>query len=643
MSKENISKCKSKIDIDKCVKKILYNKNITEDWVGKKFCGNSKTIADKLNGVAKQLKEFQKATVSHVYERFLEQDRILVADEVGLGKTMIAKGTIAAMLLKHVYSKGNKPFKVVYICSNHSIAKQNISKLDVLGNNTLIRSRLSSLHFEIEKIKDCNNKSPLELIALTPSTSFDLGRGEGNAWERALIYNTISHLKLIKSNNIKKIDRIFKGRAKKNWGNYKKNIEKEFKNISKNELYIKDIEKFLKQEDDYNKIKKQIKEGQCKQCLVKELRGLFAKYSINNLNPDLVILDEFQRYSNLINYSKTDGEVDENIIKLASEFFEPNKNSTNKSNPKVLLLSATPYKLYNTFQEETSDGSAMDEFFKVVEFLKNSDINEFKNNWEKYTASLKKLSPENIKDVSENLKIIEKDLYQFICRTERQQLIGQNLDNKLESIIIEINKEDILSYYQVEKLCRKMQDIPYINVDYIKSSPWPLSFITNKYKIKEKISEFYNKNNIIKSEEPNLLWIENEEILKRTEEVPNAKFRQFKNIVFGKENNSTGIEYLLWVPPSKPYYKFDGVYKDYNNNDFSKYLVFSKWEFVPRMISILFSIESSKKYIDDEDKSGRLRWTESNKKGSKCIFTYLPLLYPSKALVNLYNPFDKKY
>ena len=44
------------------------------------------------------LKDFQRATVDYVFDRFYGPDptrRFLVADEVGLGKTLVARGVIA--------------------------------------------------------------------------------------------------------------------------------------------------------------------------------------------------------------------------------------------------------------------------------------------------------------------------------------------------------------------------------------------------------------------------------------------------------------------------------------------------------------------------------------------------------------------
>ena len=47
--------------------------------------------------VKERLSDFQSATVDYIDQRFYEdgQNRMLVADEVGLGKTWIAKGVVA--------------------------------------------------------------------------------------------------------------------------------------------------------------------------------------------------------------------------------------------------------------------------------------------------------------------------------------------------------------------------------------------------------------------------------------------------------------------------------------------------------------------------------------------------------------------
>jgi MoxR-like ATPase len=52
-----------------------------------------------VDAVLRGLKDFQRDTVEYVYQRlFLDADRqrrFLIADEVGLGKTLVARGLIA--------------------------------------------------------------------------------------------------------------------------------------------------------------------------------------------------------------------------------------------------------------------------------------------------------------------------------------------------------------------------------------------------------------------------------------------------------------------------------------------------------------------------------------------------------------------
>ncbi len=71
-------------------------------------------------------KPFQEATVLHVVAQLRDHSgprRFLVADEVGLGKTLVAQG-----ILQHLAS-GSHPFNVFYVCSSLTIASQNRDSL----------------------------------------------------------------------------------------------------------------------------------------------------------------------------------------------------------------------------------------------------------------------------------------------------------------------------------------------------------------------------------------------------------------------------------------------------------------------------------------------------------------------------------
>ena len=139
------------------------------------------------------LKDFQRATVERVDYLFRHnQNRVLVADEVGMGKTLIARGAIVKTARLRIEEK-DELFKVIYICSNQNIANQNIRKLDVTGKNAIgsvSDTRLSMQHLKItEQENDPQIKEGyIQLIPLTPETSFRMTSGGGSVQERALMY-----------------------------------------------------------------------------------------------------------------------------------------------------------------------------------------------------------------------------------------------------------------------------------------------------------------------------------------------------------------------------------------------------------------------------------------------------------------------
>ena len=85
-----------------------------------------------VEAVLADLKDFQRRTARWAFERmFAAEDpatRFLVADEVGLGKTHVAKGVVA-QVIDHLRRTGDARHDIVYVCSNAAIARQNVRKL----------------------------------------------------------------------------------------------------------------------------------------------------------------------------------------------------------------------------------------------------------------------------------------------------------------------------------------------------------------------------------------------------------------------------------------------------------------------------------------------------------------------------------
>lgn len=164
--------------------------------------------------MSQEVKDFQRATANrilHIYKN-LGHRRVLLADEVGLGKTFVAKQVINLVREWHKQEKDDF-FKVVYICSNANIADQNIEKLGVENRMSISESRLSMQHLYIKlaekRIAEQHEQGemPESIIPLTPSTSFRFYSAQGTANERALMYNIFADW--INSKSIKKLSVIF--------------------------------------------------------------------------------------------------------------------------------------------------------------------------------------------------------------------------------------------------------------------------------------------------------------------------------------------------------------------------------------------------------------------------------------------------
>lgn len=610
----------------------------------------------------KGLKDFQRATVDRVDYLFRKgQNRVLVADEVGMGKTLIARGTIVKTARLRLEEKDDL-FKVIYICSNQNIANQNIRKLDVTGKNVIGSvddTRLSMQHLKITEQE--NNptikESFIQLIPLTPETSFRMTSGGGSVRERALMFAILRRMPDFRG-HITSLEKFMMLDAIKAWDEWAKwsfeNRVRECEKLTDGrypENVIKRIENYPEYADIKNMLLNHLNERRYRKQLtysnyqvMNKLRVMFARISVSMLEPDLVIMDEFQRFKFLL--SSDDSELGI----LAHSFLSGHET-------RVLLLSATPYKLYSTLEEidENQLDEHYEEFFQVMDFLFDNGKKdaEFREVWKNYSVALNELKACDgaiiqIKEQAENA------MYQGVCRTERISVMdsGDYTDDSSVKKHLTVDENDINSYLQMAKLLSKTDSRYSLPVDYVKSCPYLMSFM-KKYKIKEQIEKYYRNHpdDFEKEREQNLLWI-NKSKITRYDELPktNARLEALKEKAFIGD-----AEKYLWVPPSKPYYELRGAYK--NSKAFSKILVFSSWEMVPRMIGAMLSYEAERRTIGklvhqskNQDKKNtsyfsegsrrypmaRLRFNVSN--GEVRGMSLFCLLYPSKTLAGMYSP-----
>lgn len=628
------------------------------------------SVADKLDIIEKNvmsgLKDFQRATVERISELYRGgQMRVLVSDEVGLGKTLIARGTIAqfAQLKKN---EGDNLVKVVYICSNAAIADQNLNKLRItseIQRESSSYSRLSMQHLNIfnqENDDDVLNGF-IQLIPLTPDTSFRMTRGAGTVEERALMYAILRRVGALKRYS-RQLDELLSNGAYRSWDDWaKRYYEYEVRKCNDKSKktylsYMLDITSTYLNKlqdngvtllDEIIEICKEVKSNRadsivCKDLLIK-LRIMFARISLEKLDPDLVIMDEFQRFKFLLN---SDPNSDTGL--LANKFF-------NSENVRMLLLSATPYKMYSTLEEidEAQVDEHYKEFFDVMDFLNltENERKNFKTVWNNYSVQLKELT-KGLSTVIEVKREAEKAMYRHICRTERVSGFesADFIDDSDVKIPLTVSEADIKSYIQAQNLLTEIGAAYNVPVDYVKSTPYIMSFMRD-YQLKKKIEKYFKDNpDDVSKMNRETFWIK-KPIINRYDKLPcnNARLERVMTHVF--KNNA---EQLLWVPPSKPYYTPQGVYK--NAENFSKTLVFSSWEMVPRMLASLLSYESERKTTGklakaDKDKEARYfhdkrkrypvaRLNFALKDGKPRDMNLLSLLYPSRFLAECFNPVE---
>ena len=554
--------------------------------------------------------DFQAATAEHVLEAYKKgQKRVLVADEAGLGKTTVASEVVRRVKeeLSDDVLEDDGLYCIVYVCCNLQIAQQNIDTLSDEGAKVdLSQSRLSMQHFVYYQKKaelKSLGKDTL-VLSLTPATSFQMTYGTGSANERALMYACLSLLPEFGSNEqLDRLSDLLVGYAPKAWewmsvhyyeevrrpdlNEYRETIVnamrvKMSKVVSDGETYMERLVRLCNSEHDkqwHNDI----------YYFTIELRTLFAEISLEILKPDLVIMDEFQKFSSLIDTDKAT-ETEENMI--ARKFFA-NKDTY------ILLLSATPYKPYTTLEElnDSNNDEQYRDFHRLMDFLHANDERkvDFKSIWRDYSTALKNLDKETDETIVRKHQSAESMLYHVMGRTERSN--EGIIHEALPPIDDYLSVGDIASFVQMQHLvdnCRKFGKKVYsAPVDYSKSSAFQLSFMDN-YKLKDTIADAWREGAGKGIRKDCLLLDRNEVENYALEDYRNARLDFVIDTIFGNGKQSTGAETLLWIPASHPYYtQQPNVFT--RNESFSKYLVFSSWGMVPKMLACLISYETERR------------------------------------------------
>jgi hypothetical protein len=599
------------------------------------------------------LKDFQRDTVDYVFARMYEDPvpamRYLIADEVGLGKTKVAAGIIARAVDRLKAKDPTLRIDVIYICSNSSIARQNINRLNVTRQPCHdLPDRITLLPRYIDRLR--NNR--VNFIAFTPGTSLSMRSSGGKAEERALLFWLLPDDWIANKKGCLSLLRVgmrwdrFKGRVDDFQSSYKidEEIKRKFHEKLREELDAPGEtgaslrERFIELADQLGgREKLSDQEAETRLEIICTLRSVLAGVCIESLEPDLIILDEFQRFSDLLHGK-------DEASQLAQQLFH-------YRDVRTLLLSATPYRMFTSADELEGDGHYTD-LIKTIGFLLNDPerTRGFECALSKYGKELFHIGMDDGKALRLAREEVTEILRRVMVRTERLAVTSDRSGMLREVICpgMQVNEQDIVSFLALQKLARSLgvSDM----TEYWKSAPYLVNFM-DEYDIKRKLVDIIESSRIPEeviqtlSIDQGTLFSKNDVSAYCELDPGNARLR---NLV--SDMLDCGAWKLLWVPPAWQHYKLEGEFAQPAIQNLTKRLIFSSWQVVPKVIAALLSYEAERRMLDigssgesgsqsteaRQKRRGLLRFNMAS--GRLTGMPVLGLLYPSFVLAGDIDP-----
>lgn len=514
------------------------------------------------------LARFQEASVRHIVERLEDRQgprRMLLADEVGLGKTVVARGVLEALIRRR-----RRPLTVMYLCSNVEIAEQNRTKLDPNSRKPI--GRVTELALDRP-----DSQGDLLLYSFTYGTS--LKDGTGLAWERRLLLYLLHRLYQWPVGK-KRWREFFRcGAGEDNWRidttptalsaeferktsvTFQTELAAAFRKLAFEGAPAIPILRAMPWEIDLDSREQRAQRNQ----LISRLRGEMQRVALRHLEPDLIILDEVQRFRDVI-------EQVDNPAHIAAELFS--------RRVPVLILSATPYRAL-TLAHELAEGvsSHYEDFLETLGFLFDKNVEtpkRIRDNLASFGERLKSAAPGARLDQSllSLKRELEQDLTKVICRTERNRYVLDRRhgidDSSIESGAIP-GKEELEEFFRLHKTLSSTTTMGLVT-EFWKSAPSLLTFLDSHYQLYRNLRDR-------KIRVPRALLTPADET--STLAKRNHRISGVLHLALGTES----LPPRLWIAPTYTYYRDDFFGEERPR----KVLVFSAWRFVPRTVAILTS------------------------------------------------------
>jgi hypothetical protein len=574
------------------------------------------------------LELFQEATVAAAVKALTRRSgsrRFLIADEVGLGKTVSAKAIAAE--LQH---KRGVPLNVVYLSPNLDIAAQNLTKLRALAPTwARPEDRLSLVMQQLQ----LGNSTKFRVYCYTPDTSlpgWKAGQRTGRAAERALIAALLCDIAPRLWNRVRALDRarattgkasLFPPQSFVSTQHLKGPFEAALRVVMR--LIGKPLDHglvtWLKQRED------DVAE------LVLRARGALALAALRNsaYRPHLLILDEFHRYADLI---IRPGELPKDELAKERDYVHrllvDALIGDGEDAPALLLLSATPYRLKRLDRGEI-EGGRYGHFVQLVRFLHgrvNTDrVAEIEAAIGAHHDALERRgdSLAAITAVTKAKRALEARLRPFIARTERATTISGELFERRDRPAT-IEPRDLVTFRHLARAVDKKAQTMRSWVQPLWSSvPYPAEMLFN-YQVCKALGRDLPPVTIVA-------------------EKGSPAHPQLRALVekTGDPAATINCDFLSlpWLAPTQSWWALGGRWRELADTDQlrGKALLFSRYRGTPAAVSAWLSIEVDRRASHQQTK-GKFTAQAYLRPDSKAPWPLIALFMPWPTLSGALEP-----
>ncbi len=568
-------------------------------------------------------KPFQKATVTAALRALDGRKsvrRFLVADEVGLGKTIVAREVIREMMRRKAAHEPG-PFRVFYVCSSLAIAGQNQdSLLKVLPEGLRDRAKCKVDRLTLIPTISLPKDVPLHIYTLTPETSLPDRKGKhrsGAAPERALIYNLLVHdyHDLVQPPGKASWLRC---QATSSWGDWvaslrpkaTPSLRAKFLHHARAGLNVPPGGQFPAA------VEARLRASSGHLSLIQTFRVALARCGLDALEPDLIVFDEFQKFSDVLLGEEGSSEIAKELVRDCA----------------ALLLSATPYHAYGAPAGQELDAAAhQGQFYSLLEWLfgaasGKARAGELRLAFAEYGRALRCEQPGS--EVLLNAKnSLEERLRSVMARTERFSHDSGQDGVELTSTPTPLHAADLTVYRHLsDSLAASIKGASALSaaVPYWTSVPLPMQALGPGY-------HAWRDARRPMPAIPSIQLTERDRNTLGAPDVwPHPRLRALSRLVPAQDLS------LPWLPASNPWWRSRGIWKDASAR---KILLFSRFRAVPRTVAALLSYQVERHLLPSKGFSYGAASTVSPLTAD---VDNLAFFHPSAFLASAFDPYAER-